>query len=111
VDTPDLQHGTLVVKNERWWYGNKRSGGFSVYVDHRSIGKAPVDGTASTELAPGSHLVRIRGMWLFSEQVKVDIEPGGVVTLRADIPRELSLARRMLKGLISPQSALVLTPI
>ena len=99
---------TITVFQDRQWVGVSRLGAFVVAIDGRGIGVAPVLGTISTEVPPGSHVVRIRQWWFRSPPLAVELHGGDHVRIRADIDRSVGAVRRTAKWLIAPNKALTL---
>lgn len=106
---PRGRSGSIVVFQDRAWFGGPKRGCFVVYVDGNRVGVAPVMGEIASTVTPGTHSVRIRQWWYRSPRVKVDVGTDAVVRLRADGPSALGLLRRMARMLLSPSTSLVLT--
>jgi hypothetical protein len=102
-------NATLVVSQDRRWFGDPRLGVFGVLVDGRRVGAVPVHDSLRVPVAAGEHAVRInQWRWFRSPAVVLDVQPGTEVALTADIPQALGFVRRFAKFMFSPSSALVL---
>jgi hypothetical protein len=101
-------NGAIEVVNGYGWVLNPRQGRIKAYVDSKSIGCAPLDGSVRAAVGPGKHMVRARLWWFLSPAVQVDVDAGQTVILKADIPRDHSLIRRMSK-MARPGNSLVLS--
>jgi hypothetical protein len=100
--------GTVVVFQDRMWFGNPKQGAFVVNVDGKRAGVAPVNGELVVAVTPGSHQIRVR-QWRFrSPAVEITVGGGETVLLSADIPRSLGFAARMALFLTRPSKCLVL---
>lgn len=109
VSTPVASGKVVVFQDRDWAITDPRLGAFVVSVDgNRPSGVAPVRGETSVEVPPGRHTVRIRQWWYRSPQVEVNIGPGQVVRLRADIDRSVGVIRRMGRMLVRPFRSLTL---
>jgi len=110
VDSGSVVTGVEVVNRYRW-RGDPKFGQFSVVVDRRAVGVAPLGGAVRVELAPGVHSVQVRLWgWIRSSPIEVDVAPGQVVAFDADIARSTPAGRRVLNAWLQPASALVLRP-
>jgi len=95
--------------NVREWVGDPRLGRFHLYVDGKRAGSArPLGGVCKTIVAPGAHRARVRHWWYFSPRISFAVAPNQVLRLTADIPRELSVPKRMTRFLFHPLSSLCL---
>lgn len=92
----------IVVRNCYQWIGDPRLGKFAVYIDGKRRGSVPLSSSLVTNVPSGRHTVRVRLWWFMSPGIPVDLAPGETVAFDADIPRADALARRMLKGALSP---------
>ncbi len=99
-----VDHGTslIVVANHYAWIGNPRMAGFTVYVDGKRAGVAPLGDTFSLQVEPGAHVVRVRFWYFLSPRVSLDARPGETRRFSADIPRKLPVWRRFLGGMGDP---------
>jgi hypothetical protein len=108
---PPEDAGSIVVFQDRTWMADPKLGAFTVYVDGRRVGVAPVLGELVVPINPGPHRVRIRQWWFRSPAVEVVVETGAAVRLRGDIPMSVGVFGRMGRFLFAPSSALVLDPL
>jgi hypothetical protein len=91
------------------WVGDPRLARFHFYVDGDNVGAAsPHGGAVDVNLSPGPHTVRARFWWYLSPKVSLSLVAGESVQLFGDIPRELSIPRRMLRALLHPFNSLTL---
>lgn len=97
----------LVVVNNYQWIGNPRAAGFTVYIDGRRVGVAPLGDSLTAVVTPGGHVLRVRFGWFLSPRVATDIEPGETREFSADILRKLPVWRRMVH-MLNPFAALSL---
>lgn len=104
----DRANGTIVVFQDRRWFGDPRSGVFTVSVDGKRVGRVAVHSESAFPVAPGSHTVRIRTWWYRSLPVTVNVGSEAEARLRADILRTLSFLHRLAKGVFTPGASLVL---
>jgi hypothetical protein len=102
--------GTVVVFQDRMWFGDPRLGAFVVYVDGKRAGVAPVQGQLTVAVTPGVHRVRVRQWWYRSPLVEVAVAEREVVRLRADIPRSTAFPARMARFTFTPSKCFVLSP-
>jgi PEGA domain len=93
--------GRIVVANDYQWIGDPRVVGFTVYVNGRRAGVAPLGEALSAQVDPGTHVVRVRLWWFLSPRVTVSVNPGETVRFSADRPRTLPWWRQ-LRGLVDP---------
>ena len=93
--------GRIVVANDYQWIGDPRVVGFTVYVNRRRAGVAPLGEALSAQVDPGTHVVRVRLWWFLSPRVTVSVNPGETVRFSADRPRTLPWWRQ-LRGLVDP---------
>ncbi len=102
-------HGSwLLVVNDYQWIGNPRLGAFSVYVDGRLAGIAPLGEDLNVQVDPGRHTVRVRGWWYLSPRTQVDVKPGETARFSADIPQGKPFWRRMGRAIFDPFHSLSL---
>jgi hypothetical protein len=100
----------IEVVNPYQWAGNPRFARFHVYVDGKKVGSAPpLGGSFQTNLSSGSHRVRVRFWWFLIPPVLIDVAPGKSVRLTGDIPRELSVPKRMARMGVHPATSLKLS--
>jgi hypothetical protein len=104
----EVERTTVVVFQDRTWFGNPQMGAFRVFLDGRAMGVAPVLGQVELPVSPGRHVVRIGQMWFRSPAVVLDVAPGSTTRLRANIPIDLPLLPRLARFLVSPSHCLVL---
>lgn len=104
----DAGHGTIVVFQDREWFGDPRLGAFVMSVDGKRVGRVALHGECACQVMPGQHTVRVRQWWFRSPPVRVNVTSGSTARLRADIPLSLSFFRRMAKGLFAPGKCLTL---
>jgi hypothetical protein len=100
--------GSIVIFQDRMWYGDPRRGSFVARVDGHSAGTIAVLGSVRVEAQPGQHSVRIRQWWYRSPQIEVTVTPGVTVYLRGDIDRSKGTLSRMVKMFFAPSSSLAL---
>jgi hypothetical protein len=96
----DADTGRIVVANDNQWVGSPGAAGFTVYVDGKRAGVAPLGETFTQRVQPGSHVLRVR-LWCFlSPRVKLDLSPGGTRRFSADERRATSqpIARSAQRG-------------
>ena len=55
-----VAQGTVVVFQDRYWFGDHRLGAFVLSVDGRRIGVARVQGSLAVSVQPGHHALRTR---------------------------------------------------
>jgi hypothetical protein len=103
-------NGTIIVFQDREWFGDPRLGAFTMSVDSKRVGKVILHGECACQVVPGVHSVRIRQWWYRSPVVNVNVASGMTTRLRGDIPLSLSFLKRMAKFALSPSSCLVLEP-
>jgi len=101
----------IVVENSRDWFGDQRRGAFVVSVDGVQVGIALPRERVSHTCPPGAHSVRIRQWWYRSAPTAVQTVAGEPTVLKGDIPRDVSVLRRMALLLFRPSRSLVLTPV
>jgi len=101
----------IAVTNGYRWIGNPGAAGFTVYVDGRRAGVAPLGQTFSQPVEPGPHVVRVRLWYFLSPRVSVDLTPGETRRFSAGIPRRLRLWRRIMRGMADPLHSLSLEEI
>jgi hypothetical protein len=106
--TPEGPASSVVLFQDREWFGDPRPGAFSVSIAGNRVGKLPVRDALTVPVSPGRHVVGIRQWWYRSPPLTVDVEQGGTVRLRGDVSRSRFLAG-MAQFLFTPSSALVLT--
>ena len=101
--------GQVELVNNYRFVGDPRIARFHLYVDGKKVGSAqPHGGSCRANVAPGAHKARIRFWWYFSPSLTLDMVPGQSVRLTGDIPRELSVPRRMVRLVLHPLTSLVL---
>jgi hypothetical protein len=99
----------LLVVNDYRWVGEPSLGSFTVYLDGRRVGVAPLHGTLEVSVTPGAHLVRVRHWWFASKAIPVEAGTERL-TLRTDVARSGSLTSRMLRAMFRPNALLTLEP-
>ncbi len=97
----DENTSRIAVTNNYQWIGNPEAVGFTVYVDGKRAGVAPLGETFSQQVKPGTHVVRVRCWYFLSPRVKLDLRPGETRRFSADRPRNERLWR-MMRGLVDP---------
>jgi hypothetical protein len=97
----DENTGRIAVANDYQWLGDPRAAGFTVYVDGKRAGMAPLGETFSQQLQPGPHVLRVRLWYFLSPRVKLDVRPGETRRFSADRPRTAPWWRKM-RGLVDP---------
>ena len=107
----DENTSRIAVTNDYQWIGNPAAAGFTVYVDGKRAGVAPLGDTFSQPVEPGTHVLRVRLWYLLSPRVRVDLRPGETRRFSADIPRKPPLLRRMVRGMADPLHSLSLEEI
>jgi hypothetical protein len=107
----DQNTSQISVSNEYQWIGNPAAAGFTVYVDGKRAGMAPVGDNFSQSVEPGPHVLRVRLWYFLSPRLRVDLRPGETRRFRADIPRKRPLLRRMLRGMADPLHSLSLEEV
>jgi hypothetical protein len=100
--------GSIVVLNPQPWFGNQKLGGFTVYIDGRRVGTVLPESSAEFPCSEGSHTVRVRRRFYFSDRVEVAVTPGSV-SLTAGIKGE-GVAGGMASLMFTPWKALSLSP-
>ena len=111
TDAGTTEECQLEVVDAYRWVGDPRRGRFKVYIDGRAAGWAPLHGSLRLSIQPGRHSVRVRLWWYTSATVGIDVHPGQTTRLDADIQRELSGLRRMLRMCFRPfRSLSLVTP-
>jgi hypothetical protein len=106
--TTERPDATIVVFQERDWFGDPRLGAFTVSVDRKQVGRVAVNGSSTFPVSAGTHTVRIRQWWYRSPSITLNVPSGADARLRADVPRSLSFLRRMGRFLFAPSACLVL---
>lgn len=91
----------IVVANDYRWIGNPGAAGFTVYLDGKRAGVAPLGLTFSQQAEPGTHVLRVRLWYFLSPRLTLDLRPGQTRRFSADIPRTLPWWRKM-RGLVDP---------
>src|SRR5580700_6846437 len=92
------------------WIWDPRIARFHLYVDGKKVGSAPPQGgSCRTKVAAGSHTARTRLWWYLSPSVSFDVASGQCLRMEGDIPRQLSVPKRMLRMLIHPFNSLTLS--
>jgi hypothetical protein len=104
-----VESSTVLVFQDRQWFGDPRLGAFIVTVDGRRVGVAPVRGRLVVRVQPGVHTLRIRQRWYRSPGIELTVAEGATVRLQADIPKHLGFAKRMARFMFKPSCALMLT--
>jgi hypothetical protein len=107
----DENTSRIVVANDYQWIGKPGAAGFTVYVDGKRAGVAPLGQTCSQQVEPGAHVLRIRLWYFLSPRVMLDLRPGETRRFSADIPRRRRLWRRMVRGMVDPLHSLSLEEI
>jgi hypothetical protein len=102
---------TIVVENQRPWFGDQRLGAFHLYIDGVRVGAVLPTEALSFEVAPGGHMLRIRRWWYYSPQMRIEISTGQALRVKADILRSGSLLRRFIITSFTPWRSLVLSDI
>lgn len=103
-----MEPATVVVFQDRTWFGDPRMGAFIVFLDGARVGVAPVQGQLELHVSPGLHSLRIGQSWFRSPRVNFDLGPGCHARFKADIPREVGLLPRFAKFAVAPRRCLVL---
>lgn len=99
----------IVVVNDFAWLGNPRFGVFTVAIDGRRLGRAPLDEELRCSVAPGSHTVRVRQWHYKSPRLTVEVLPGAPTVLRANKPAG-PVWKAMLRLAFRPFHALSVEP-
>ena len=107
----DENTSRIVIANDYQWIGNPAAAGFTVYVDGKRAGVAPLGDTFSQQVVPGTHVVRVRLWYFLSPRVKLDLRPGETRRFSAGIPGKLRLWRRMMRGMADPLHSLSLEEV
>ena len=94
----DENTSRIVIANDYRWIGNPGAAGFTVYVDGKRAGVAPIGETFSQQVQPGTHVLRVRCWYFLSPRFS------------ADIPRTLPWWQKM-RGLVDPFHSLSLEEI
>jgi hypothetical protein len=97
----DENTSRIAVTNDYERIGNPGAAGFTVYVDGKRAGVAPLGDTFSQPVEPGPHVLRVRLWYFLSPRVRLDVSPGETRRFSADIPRT-SPWRRKMRGLADP---------
>jgi hypothetical protein len=113
VVSPPADENTsrIVVTNNYQWVANPAAAGFTVYVDGKRAGVAPLGAAFTKQVQPGAHVLRVRLWYFLSPRVKLDLRPGETRRFSADIPRKVPLWRRMLRGMTNPLHSLSLEDV
>lgn len=106
----DENTSRIVIANDYRWIGNPGAAGFTVYVDGKRAGVAPLGETFSQQVQPGTHVLRVRCWYFLSPRVTLDSRPGETRRFSADIPRTLPWWQKM-RGLVDPFHSLSLEEI
>jgi hypothetical protein len=99
----------IVVVNDSGWLGNPRFGGFTVAIDGRRVGRAPLHEELRCPVAPGTHTVRVRQWHYKSPRFAVQVLPGAPTVLRANKPAG-PVWKAMLRLALRPFHSLSLEP-
>jgi hypothetical protein len=91
----------IVIANDYQWIGSPGAAGFTVYLDGKRAGVAPLGQTFSQQVQPGQHVVRVRLWYFLSPRVTIRMAPGDTRRFSADIPRTMPWWRQM-RGLVDP---------
>jgi hypothetical protein len=100
--------GTLVVFQDREWFGDPRLAAFNVTVDGHGKGKARLKSELVVPLPSGTHTVRIRQWWYRSPPLSIELPAGATLRLKADIASSRPLLSRFAKMVFQPGTSLVL---
>ena len=101
--------GQVELVNNYRWGGDPRIARFHLYVDGKKAGSAqPLGGSCEVNVSPGRHTARIRFWWYFSPPLALDVLTGQRIRLVGDIPRKLSVPKRMARLLLHPLTSLEL---
>jgi hypothetical protein len=71
--TQSTESSTIEVLNVRNWTAEASKGRFRVYIDGKAAGWVNAFEPLRVPVAPGRHIVRIRGTYWFSPRVPVDV--------------------------------------
>lgn len=91
--------GRIVIANDCQWIGSPGAAGFTVCLDGKRAGVAPLGETLSQQVQPGPHVLRVRLWYVLSPRVTVDVRPGNTRRFSADVPRTLPWWQKM-RGLV-----------
>lgn len=105
----EASSSTVLVFQDRKWFGDPRLGTFVVIVDGRREGVAPVRGQVVVRVKPGVHRVRVRQWWYRSPELELTVPDGATVRLRADIPKQIGVGKRIARFIFKPSHSLTLT--
>ena len=99
----------IVVKSDRDWFGDQRSGSYVVYLDGRRVAVLRPRDSVAIRCDAGSHRVRVRQWHYLSPSVSVQVGESDPVTLQADVRhRERAIVRRMATLMFRPWQGLSL---
>jgi hypothetical protein len=101
----------IVVTNNYQWIGNPGAAAFTIYVDGKHAGVAPIGESFSQAVEPGTHVLRVRCWYFLSPTVNLDLRPGETRRFSADQPRKQPLWRRMLRAMVDPLHSLSLEEV
>ena len=107
----DENTSRIAVTNDYQFLGNPAAAGFTVYVDGKRAGVAPLGETFSQQVEPGMHILRVRLWYFLSPRVNLDLRPGETRRFSADIPRKLRFWPRMMRAIADPLHSLTLEEI
>jgi hypothetical protein len=102
--------GRIAIFQDMPWFGDPRMGALAVYLDGKRVGTVYPQATWSSSVDPGSHRLRIRRWWYFSDALTVEVKHGSGLTYRADNNRDGGVGVTLLRGMFAPWRALSLTP-
>ena len=102
--------GYVEIYQDRDWFGDPRMAVFTVYVDGSRAGSVALKSSIRLSLSPGIHRLRIRQWFFSSPDVPINVGPGQVIRLKADVPRQLPFPRRFLR-MLAFSDALSLEPV
>ena len=108
VVVADLTSEIVVVKYSAW-LGNPRFGVFTVAIDGRRVGRAPLGQELRCPVALGTHTVRVRQWHYKSPRLAVQVLPVAPTVLRANRPAG-PVWKAMLRLAFHPFHSLSLEP-